>query len=219
MINIRDLYDLEYTLAGEYLERFDYPWDVISNLGDIILNLGQELNSDYREISSGIWIHRDAAVANTAVLTSPCILGPGTEVRHCAYLRGSVLAGGGCVIGNSTEVKNALLFDRVQLPHFNYVGDSILGYGAHLGAGAIISNLKADKGPVSIKLPDGEFSTGLRKLGALVGDFAEIGCNCVLNPGTVVGKFSSVYPVCCIRGFIPPRHIVKNNGCMVLRED
>jgi len=218
VIKTTDLYDLEHTLAGEYLAGFEFPWQMLPNLGGLIRNLGAALKEDYREKASGIWIHRTASVARTAVLQPPCILGPRTEVRHCAYIRGAVLTGADCVIGNSSEVKNAILFDRVQIPHLNYVGDSILGYAAHLGAGAVISNLKADAVPVSVKTGNLVIPTGMRKLGAMVGDYVEIGCNSVLNPGTVVGRHSRIYPGCCVRGVIPAGHILKENGSLVSRE-
>ena len=203
---IEKLFDLQHTVACNYLEKFNYPWNALTGLKNYIIHLGGTLKGEYEEISHGVWAHKSAKIAETACIKSPCIIGANTEIRHCAYIRGSVLIGKNCVVGNSTELKNSILFDGVQVPHFNYVGDSILGYGAHLGAGAITSNVKCDKTEISIC----GIETGLKKLGAIIGDKVEIGCNSVLNPGTVIGKNSIVYPLSCVRGAIPQDSIFKN---------
>lgn len=213
LCQISELYDLEHTQAKAFLERVTYPWQALEEIGALILRLGPTL-VDYREVHPGIWIHPTARVADSAQLDAPCIIGPDTEVRHCAFIRGNALIGQGCVVGNSTELKNAILFDGVQVPHYNYVGDSILGYKAHLGAGAVCSNVRGDKGLVSI----GGISTGRKKVGAMIGDFAEIGCHAVLNPGTIIGRSSRVYPTACVRGIVPAEHIYKNDGTIVKTE-
>lgn len=215
MYTITDLYDLTHTLAGEYLSCFTYPWEALAGLADCIRALGAGLGDEYLPFAPEVWVHRTAHVAPTASITGPCIIGPDTEVRHCAFIRGSVLVGNNCVVGNSTEIKNSILFDNVQVPHYNYVGDSILGYKSHLGAGAITSNVKSDKTPVSVKTPDGRVETGLKKFGAMVGDGTEVGCNSVLCPGTVLGKNVTVYPLSRVRGFIPENHIFKSEKSIV----
>ncbi|MDE7083193.1 MAG: UDP-N-acetylglucosamine pyrophosphorylase [Clostridia bacterium] len=207
-----DLFDLTHSLAADYLMKFEYPWQALSGLKEFIIGLGRSLDCGYEEIAPCVWVHKSAKIAPTAYLGAPCIVGENTEVRHCAFVRGSALIGNGCVVGNSTELKNVILFDGVQVPHYNYVGDSILGFKAHLGAGAITSNVKSDKTPVTVKGGDTEIKTGLKKLGALVGDFTEVGCNSVLNPGTVIGRNVSVYPLSCIRGVIPENSIFKTGG-------
>ncbi len=217
MLKIVDLYDLSHSLAGEWLRQFTYPWEALGGIGDLILKLGETLDpAQYDRPQENVWIAKDAAVAPSASITGPCIIGPGAEVRHCAFIRGNALVGAGCVVGNSTELKNVILFDQVQVPHYNYVGDSILGYKAHMGAGSITSNVKGDKSLVVVKDPAGDlYPTGRKKVGALVGDGAEIGCNAVLNPGTVVGRRSAVYPTVCARGVIPPDSILKASGEVV----
>ncbi len=208
-MKIEKLYSLEHTLAGEYLSRYVYPWEALSGIKELIRSLGAELpKTEYEEIQPEVWVHVGAKIAPTAYLGAPCIIGEGTEVRHCAFVRGSALVGKNCVVGNSVELKNVILFDGVQVPHYNYVGDSILGYKAHMGAGSITSNVKADKSAVVIK---GEtlIPTNLKKVGAMLGDFVEIGCNSVLNPGTVIGKNSNVYPLSSVRGVIPENSIYK----------
>ncbi len=218
MTTVSELLDLRHTLAEKLFEPVRYPWEALKNLRDYILSVGPGLSEDlYEKRGDDIWIARGAHVFDSAYLKGPCIIGPGTEIRQCAFLRGSVLAGEGCVIGNSTELKNALLFDGVQVPHFNYVGDSVLGYKAHMGAGAVTSNVKSDKTPVTVKSLSGEIPTGMRKLGAIVGDFAEIGCHAVFNPGTVVGRNTIVYPLTCVRGEVPAQSILKNTGTIVPR--
>ena len=215
MDTIKDLYDLDHTLAKEYLSGFTYPWEALAGIGELILALGPGLERDYEEVAENIWVHRTAAIAPTAHLGCPCIIGPETEVRHGAFIRGPALVGEHCVVGNSVELKNVILFDCVQTPHYNYVGDSILGYKSHMGAGSITSNVKSSKTPVSIKRGEERIETGLKKCGAMLGDFVEIGCNTVLNPGTVIGKHSIVYPVCSVRGVIPANSIVKSAGVIV----
>lgn len=217
MIRIQELFDLDHTLAKEYLSEFTYPWEALAGIGDLIRQLGSSLGDDYIQRQPSVWVHRTARVAPTAFLGEPCIIGPGTEVRHCAFIRGNALVGANCVVGNSVEVKNAILFDHVQVPHFNYVGDSILGYKAHMGAGSVTSNVKSDKTLVVIH-GDEEIPTGLKKVGAMLGDYVEVGCNSVLNPGTVIGRQSSVYPLSCVRGVIPADSIFKTGGITVARK-
>ena len=211
-----ELFALEYTMAAEYLAQFHYPWEALAGLADCIYALGGSLDgADYIERAPGVWAHRSAEIAATAQLCAPCIIGPRTEVRHCAFIRGAALVGADCVVGNSVELKNAILFDHAQVPHFNYVGDSILGYYAHMGAGAITSNVKSDGAAVVVHGAGEDIPTGLLKFGALLGDRAEIGCNSVLNPGTVIGRDSTVYPLSCVRGMIPPNSIFKTGGVIV----
>ena len=212
MLTTKELFDLSHTLAAPLLLPTEYPWEALDGIRDFILALGPTLPAEeYDQVSPGVWVARDARVAPTAYLGAPCIIGPGTEVRHCAFIRGSALIGEGCVVGNSTEIKNAILLDGVQVPHFNYVGDSILGYKAHLGAGAVTSNVKSDKTPVSVRDESAVLATGRKKLGAMVGDWVEVGCNSVLNPGTVLGRRTRVYPLSCVRGTVPAGHIFKGS--------
>ena len=215
MIKTMELYDLNHTLAGEYLKKFEHPWQALSGIKALILELGSKLSDEFTQVSPDVWVHKTAKVAPTAHLGSPCIIGAGTEVRHCAFIRGSALVGANCVVGNSVELKNCILFDDVQVPHYNYVGDSILGYKSHMGAGSLTSNVKSDKTLVTVKYGDEKIETGLKKFGAMVGDFVEVGCNSVLNPGTVVGRESNIYPLSCVRGVVPPRSIYKTGGQIV----
>ncbi|MBR1659511.1 MAG: UDP-N-acetylglucosamine pyrophosphorylase [Oscillospiraceae bacterium] len=218
MLTINDLYDLSHSLAGDYLKRFTFPWEALAGISDLILELGKQLPEDqYTLINENVWAAKDVVVFPTAYIKGPCILGPGTEVRQCAFIRGSALVGANCVVGNSTELKNVILFDNVQVPHYNYVGDSILGYRAHMGAGSITSNVKSDKQLVVVKDGAERIETGRKKVGAMLGDEVEIGCNSVLNPGTVVGRGSSVYPTSCVRGVIPAGSIWKNDGSLIRR--
>ena len=214
-MKINELYDLRHTLAADYLSGFTYPWEALKGIKEMILALGPTLGADYEQVSETVWVHKSAKVAPTAYLGAPCIIGAGTEVRHCAFIRGSALIGENCVVGNSVEIKNAILFDRVQVPHYNYVGDSILGYRAHMGAGSLTSNVKSDKTNVSLRDGDAKIDTGLRKFGAMVGDFVEVGCNSVLNPGTIVGRRSNIYPLSCVRGLVPEDCILKTGGVLV----
>ena len=215
MLKIRDLYDLNHTIAAEYLAEYEYPWQALKGIKDLILSLGPTLGGDYTEVSPTVWVHKTAKVFPSAYLGAPCIIGPDTEVRHCAFIRGSALVGEGCVVGNSVELKNVILFDKVQVPHFNYVGDSILGYKSHMGAGSVTSNVKSDQTLVVVKNGPESMETGLKKFGAMLGDFVEVGCNSVLNPGTVVGRNSNIYPTSCVRGTVPEKHIWKNDGTVV----
>lgn len=214
MVEIKTLFSLDHTLAKEYLEQFTYPWQALKGIHDYILKLGPTLQ-DYQEIQPSVWVHPTAQIAPTAFLGAPCIIGPKTEVRHGAFIRGNALVGEGCVVGNSVELKNVILFDGVQTPHYNYVGDSILGYKSHMGAGSITSNVKSDKSLVVIKTKDTQYPTELKKVGAMLGDYVEVGCNSVLNPGTIIGKHSQIYPVSCVRGVIEANHIFKDKDHIV----
>jgi len=218
MLKTCDLYDLSHTIAADYLADCEYPWQALGGIRELILSLGPTLGPDYTEVAPTVWVHKTATVFPSAYLGAPCIIGPDTEVRHCAFIRGSALVGGGCVVGNSVELKNVILFDGVQVPHYNYVGDSILGHKAHLGAGSVTSNVKSDKTLVVVKNGPEQCPTGLKKFGAMVGDFVEVGCNSVLNPGTVIGQHSSVYPTSCVRGMVPAGHIWKNDGTVVQKK-
>ena len=215
MLTINHLFDLSHTLAVDYLRGYTYPWEALKGIKDFIVQLGCTLSEeDFTEVSPQVWVHKTAKVFPSAYLGAPCIIGANTEVRHCAFIRGSALVGENCVVGNSVELKNVILFDNVQVPHYNYVGDSILGYKAHMGAGSITSNVKSDKSLVVIH-SDPEIPTGIKKVGAMLGDFVEVGCNSVLNPGTVIGRNSSIYPVSCVRGVVPENSIYKANGNVV----
>ena len=218
MINTMDLFDLSHTRAADYLAQFRQPWEALAGITDLILTLGPGLGDEYTEVSPTVWVHKTAQVAPTAFLGAPCIIGANTEVRHCAFVRGSALVGDGCVVGNSVELKNVILFDNVQVPHYNYVGDSILGYKSHMGAGSLTSNVKSDQTPVIVKNGDEKIETGLKKFGAMLGDFVEVGCNSVLNPGTVVGRNSNIYPLSCVRGVVPEKHIWKTGGILVAKK-
>ena len=215
MLSTHQLFDLNHSLAGSYLAGFDYPWQALKGIKDLILKLGSALGEEYTEVTPTVWVHNTAVVAPTAYLGAPCIIGAGTEIRHCAFIRGSALVGENCGVGNSVELKNVILFDNVQVPHYNYVGDSILGYKSHMGAGAVTSNVKSDKTLVTVKNGDEKIETGLKKFGAMLGDWVEVGCNSVLYPGTVIGPHSNVYPTSCVRGFVPEHSIWKNSGVVV----
>ena len=219
MVTIQELYDLEHTLAKSYLAGFTYPWEALKGIKDFILQLGSGLGEDYVQVSPQVWVHRTATVAPTAFLGSPCIIGAGTEVRHCAFIRGSALVGENCVVGNSVELKNVILFDNVQVPHYNYVGDSILGYKSHMGAGSLTSNVKSDKTLVVVKSEAEQVPTGLKKFGAMLGDFVEVGCNSVLNPGTVIGRHTNIYPTSSVRGVVPANSIWKTGGVVVAKHE
>lgn len=215
-MSIASLFDLSKTRAAALFEGKKHPWEVLPEIGDFIKALGASLPEDeYTRISEFVWISKTAAVFESAYIAGPCIIDHGAEVRHCAFIRGSAFVGKDCVVGNSTELKNTVLFDRVQVPHYNYVGDSVLGYLSHLGAGAITSNVKSDKTPVAVRCGSEQIPTGLKKFGAMVGDGVEVGCGSVLNPGTVIGRNSSVYPLSMVRGFIPAGSIYKNQGEIV----
>ena len=216
MTEIAELFDLTKTIASGLFEGKTYPWEVLSEIKAYILKLGETLSADeYDHPEEGVWIAKDAKVFPSAYIGSPCIIDHGAEVRHCAFIRESAIVGKNAVVGNSVELKNVVLFDSVQVPHYNYVGDSVLGYKAHMGAGSITSNVKSDKSLVVIKQPGAPLETGRKKVGAMVGDCVEIGCNSVLNPGTVVGRNAQIYPVSCVRGVIPANSIYKNKDSIV----
>ncbi len=225
-IRIKDLFDLEHSKAGQYLAGFTYPWEALAGIGDMILEIGRTLPEDryYHptdwdgNVLEDVWVANDATVFKTAYLHGPCIIGHGTEVRQCAFIRGSALVGDNCVVGNSTELKNVILFDNVQVPHYNYVGDSILGFKAHMGAGSITSNVKSDKLPVVVKDGEMQHETVRKKVGAMLGDRVEVGCNSVLNPGTIIGRDSSIYPTSCVRGVVPANSIWKDKDNVVEKE-
>ena len=215
-VKITELYDLTHTIAADYLKKFTYPWEALKGIGELIISLGNQLNPDeYDNPAENVWIHKTAKVFPSAYIGTPCIIGANTEVRHCAFIRGSALVGENCVVGNSVELKNVIIFDNVQTPHYNYVGDSILGYKSHMGAGSITSNVKSDKTNVVIKSNGETIETGIKKIGAMLGDYVEVGCNSVLNPGTVVGRNSNIYPTSCVRGVIPADSIWKTGGVVV----
>lgn len=219
MFDICNFCDLDHTIAKNYLLSFKYPWQSLRELKEFICIIGESLNKrDYINAARGIWIHKTAVIAKSAQICSPCIIGEGSEIRHCAFIRGSALIGKGCVVGNSTEIKNSMLFDCVQVPHYNYIGDSILGYRAHLGAGAVTSNVKSDKSEVCLDI-DGEIiHTEMKKFGAIIGDFAEIGCGSVLNPGTIIGRNTTVYPLTSLRGTRGSNCIVKSQSLCVNKQ-
>ena len=218
MYKITDLYDLNHTQAGSYLQQYEYPWEALKGIKDFIIELGSSLGDDYNEVSEHVWVHKDAKIFDSAYLGAPCIIGARTEVRHCAFIRGKAIVGEGAVVGNSTELKNVILFNKVQVPHYNYVGDSILGYKAHMGAGSITSNVKSDKKLVVVNNKEEKIETGLKKFGAMLGDNVEIGCGSVLNPGTVIGKNTNVYPLSSVRGVVPSNSIYKKQNEIVEKQ-
>ena len=216
MIKTSEMYDLTHTAAAALLEKTQYPWQALAGISEFILALGQTLPAEeYDHPAEDVWIAKDATVFATAYIKGPCIIGHGTEVRQCAFIRGSALVGENCVVGNSTELKNVILFDNVQVPHYNYVGDSILGYKAHMGAGSVTSNVKSDKTLVVIHGAGEDVPTGRKKVGAMLGDGVEVGCNSVLNPGTVIGRNSNVYPLSSVRGVVPADSIFKSQNNIV----
>ncbi|MBQ7628499.1 MAG: UDP-N-acetylglucosamine pyrophosphorylase [Clostridiales bacterium] len=213
---ISELFDMEHTIAADLFEGKEYPWEVLGDIKEYILKLGPTLPADeFDNPSEGIWIAKDAKVYPSAYIGAPCIIDHGAEVRHCAFIRESAIVGKGSVVGNSCEVKNAVIFDNCEVPHYNYVGDSVLGYHAHMGAGSVTSNVKSDRKNVVVKSDDEQMETGRRKFGAMLGDWCEIGCNAVLNPGSVVGRNATVYPTTCSRGVVPANSIKKNDGRIV----
>ena len=219
MMTIQELYDLDKTIAAELFRGKTYPWEVLPEISNFILKLGETLSpEEFDHPAEGVWIAKDAKVFPSAYIGAPCIIDREAEVRHCAFIRGSAIVGKGAVVGNSTELKNVVLFDKVQVPHYNYVGDSILGFRAHMGAGSITSNVKSDKTLVVVKAADEAVETGRKKVGAMLGDRVEVGCNSVLNPGTVIGRDSQVYPVSCVRGVIPAGSIYKDKDHIVSKE-
>jgi len=218
-VKVQDLFDLKHTRAAQMLEGCEYPWEALSKIKETVVALGKALDpAVYENRAENVWIAKSASIAPTASITGPCIIGENTEVRPGAFLRGSILVGDECVVGNSSELKNCILFDGVQVPHYNYVGDSILGYRAHMGAGAITSNVKGDKKLIVVH-GEQNYETGCKKFGAMLGDYAEIGCNSVLNPGTVIGKDSQVYPLSSVRGVVPARSIVKGERGVFKKND
>lgn len=218
VLKISDLYSLEHTIAAEIFEGKTYPWEILGELKGFIVKLGQSLDPEkFIKRGEDIWIAKSATVFDSAYIAGPCIVDEGAEVRHCAFIRGSAIIGKNAVVGNSTEVKNALVFDNVQIPHYNYVGDSVLGYKSHMGAGSITSNVKSDKTLVVVKSTDEKIETGLKKFGAMLGDFVEVGCGSVLNPGTIIGKNSNIYPLSSVRGVVPADSIYKASGNIVTK--
>ncbi len=211
-----NLYNLEETIAKELLEKVTYPWEALAQIEDYIIKLGNTLDPEkYEKKGENIWIAKNAKVMPTAYIQGPAIIGENAEIRHCAFIRGKAIIGNGAVVGNSTELKNVILFNKVQVPHYNYVGDSILGYKAHMGAGSITSNVKSDKKLIIIKNGENKIETGIKKIGAMLGDEVEVGCGSVLNPGTIVGKNTNIYPLSSVRGVIPPKSIYKNKNEIV----
>lgn len=215
-LKINQLYSLNETIAEDYLKKFIYPWEALPGIGNFILELGSRLPEDkFEKRGENIWIAKNARIFATAHISGPCIIDEEAEIRHCAFIRGNAIVGKGAVVGNSTELKNVILFNKVQVPHYNYVGDSILGYKAHMGAGSITSNVKSDKTLVVVKTSEENLETGLKKFGAMLGDNVEVGCNSVLNPGTVIGCNSNIYPTSCVRGYVPANSIFKGEKGIV----
>lgn len=217
-VTIKELYDLTETAAKPLLESVTYPWEALPKIKDFIIELGNSLDpEEYEKRGENIWIHKSATVFDSAYIAGPCIIGKDTEVRQCAFIRGSALVGDNCVVGNSTELKNVIIFNNVQVPHYNYVGDSILGFHSHMGAGSITSNVKSDKTLVHVKGADFDIATGMKKFGAMLGDYVEVGCNSVLNPGTVIGSHSNIYPLSRVRGYVPSNSIYKARNDIVTK--
>ena len=213
---IKNMYDLNHTIAKELLEKHEYPQEVLPEISDFIIELGNKLDKEIYELKGeNIWIAKSATIYPSAYIKGPAIIGENAEVRHCAFIRGKAIVGNNAVVGNSTELKNVVLFNTVQVPHYNYVGDSVLGYKAHMGAGSITSNVKSDKKLVVVKSPEGQIETGIKKFGAMLGDEVEVGCGSVLNPGTVIGSHSNIYPLSSVRGFVPAHSIYKKQGEVV----
>ena len=217
-VTIKELYDLTETAAKPLLESVTYPWEALPKIKDFIIELGNSLDpEEYEKRGENIWIHKSATVFDSAYIAGPCIIGKDTEVRQCAFIRGSALVGDNCVVGNSTELKNVIIFNNVQVPHYNYVGDSILGFHSHMGAGSITSNVKSDKTLVHVKGADFDIATGMKKFGAMLGDYVEVGCNSVLNPGTMIGSHSNIYPLSRVRGYVPSNSIYKDQNDIVTK--
>ena len=217
-VMIKELYDLTETAAKPLLESVTYSWEALPKIKDFIIELGNSLDpEEYEKRGENIWIHKSATVFDSAYIAGPCIIGKDTEVRQCAFIRGSALVGDNCVVGNSTELKNVIIFNNVQVPHYNYVGDSILGFHSHMGAGSITSNVKSDKTLVHVKGADFDIATGMKKFGAMLGDYVEVGCNSVLNPGTVIGSHSNIYPLSRVRGYVPSNSIYKDRNDIVTK--
>ena len=219
MLKTEELLDLTKTIAAPLFEGKHYPWEVLADISDFIIELGKTLpEKEFEMRGENVWVARDAKVFESAYIGGPCIIDHGAQVRHCAFIRGSAIVGKNAVVGNSVELKNVVLFDNVQTPHYNYVGDSVLGYKAHMGAGSITSNVKSDKTLVCVKTPDGPIETGRKKFGAMLGDNVEVGCNSVLNPGTIVCRGSNIYPTSCVRGVVPANSIYKDKVDIVLKK-
>lgn len=219
-LTVKELYTLDETIAKDIFDGVTYPWEVLPKIASFILELGKTLSEDeYEKRGENIWIAKSASVAPTAYINGPAIIGKEAEVRHCAFIRGNAIVGEGAVVGNSTELKNVILFNKVQVPHYNYVGDSILGFKSHMGAGSITSNVKSDKKLVVVKTPEGMIETGMKKFGAMLGDEVEVGCGSVLNPGTVVGSHSNIYPLSSVRGYVPAGSIYKKQGEVVEKRE
>ena len=217
-MNTTELYDLSKTIAAPLLEKAEYPWQILGKIKEFVISLGERLDKDrFEEVTPQVWVAKTAKVFPSAYIAAPCIIDEDAEVRHCAFIRGSVIVGKNCVVGNSTEMKNCIIFDNVQIPHFNYVGDSVLGFKSHLGAGAVTSNVKSDKTLVTVAKDGEKIETGLKKFGAMVGDYTEVGCNSVLCPGTVIGKNCTVYPLSRVRGFLKENSIFKNQENIVTK--
>ena len=215
-MTVAKMYNLNETIAKDIFEGVTYPWEVLPKISDFIVKLGETLPTDeYDKVGENVWIAKSAKVFESAYIHGPAIIGKDAEVRHCAFIRGNAIVGEGAVVGNSTELKNVILFNKVQVPHYNYVGDSVLGYKAHMGAGSITSNVKSDKKLVVVKSPEGQIETGIKKFGAMLGDEVEVGCGTVLNPGSVVGSHSNIYPLSSVRGFVPANSIYKKQGEVV----
>ena len=220
MFKTNDLLDLNHTIAKDFLSNFEYPWEALSGIKELIKELGNKLDkNEYQEIKENVWVHKSAEIFESAYLGEYCIVGANTEIRHCAFIRGNALIGENCVIGNSVELKNVILFDNVQVPHYNYVGDSILGYKSHMGAGSITSNVKSDKSLVVVKNEDEKIDTELKKFGAILADNVEVGCNSVLNPGTIIGRNSNIYPTSCVRGVVPANSIYKTPSGIIIEKE
>lgn len=218
-LTVKNLYDLKETIAADLFDGVDYPWEVLSKIGNYIMELGKTLPSDkYEQRGENVWIAKSAKVFPSAYINGPCIIDEDAEVRHCAFIRGNAIVGKGSVVGNSTELKNVVIFNSVQVPHYNYVGDSVLGYKSHMGAGSITSNVKSDKSLVTVKSKFGNIETGLKKMGAMLGDYVEVGCNSVLNPGTVIGRHSNIYPTSMVRGYVEENSIYKKQGEIVNKQ-
>ena len=212
-LEIDSLFDLTETIAADLLRQYTYPWEVLKEISNYIIKLGKSLSvEEYEQLGEDIWIAKTATIAPTAYIHGPAIIGKNAEIRHCAFIRGNAIVGEGAVVGNSTELKNVILFNHVQVPHYNYVGDSILGFRSHMGAGSITSNVKSDKSLVAVRFNDQKIETGLKKMGAILGDYVEVGCGSVLNPGTIIGKDSNVYPLSSVRGYVPEQSIYKKEG-------
>ena len=219
MYKTEQLFDLDKSIAKEYLSKYEYPWQVLDDISKIIIEIGNKLDqNEYKKIGDDIWVHKNAKVASSSSIVGPTIICEGAEIRHCAFVRGSALIDKDCVVGNSCEIKNSILLEHAEIPHFNYVGDSILGYKAHMGAGAVTSNLKSDRKNIVVKDEEERIDINRRKMGAMIGDNSEIGCNSVLNPGTIIGKNCIVYPTSCVRGTVKENSIYKNSGVIVVKK-